>query len=84
MKVRENCLPGKLYLLDEREASVPNIVAKILDDAATISEFFRASCKVSDNKALVHPVVNPDSGKAIIWLELNKILEVVMLEHTKY
>ena len=47
IKVKENCLPGKLYLLEEREASVPNIVAKILDDAATISEFLRASCKVS-------------------------------------
>ena len=47
MNVSENCLPRKLYLLDEREASVPNIVAKILDEAATISEFFRASCKVS-------------------------------------
>jgi len=47
IKVKENCLPGKLYLLEEREASVPNIVAKILDEAATISEFLRASCKVS-------------------------------------
>ena len=73
INVSETCFPGNWYRLVERDASVPRIVAKILDDVATISEFLKASCKVSwYNSASNQPVVNPDNGKAIIWLELNE------------
>ena len=32
---------------EERDAKVPKIVARMLDEIATIKEFFRASCKAS-------------------------------------
>ena len=47
IKVKDICFPVKLYLVDAREAKTPSVVAKILEEIATIIEFLNASCNVS-------------------------------------
>ena len=39
--------PKNLYLEEALATSVPSTVASIVDERATVSEFLRASCKVS-------------------------------------
>ena len=73
MKVKDICLPLKSYLVADRDASVPKIVAKVHDEMATIKEFFKASCNVSWYKRVSnHWSEKPVKGKAIIWLLLNE------------
>ena len=73
IKVKDICLPLKSYLVADRDASVPKIVAKVQDEMATIKEFFKASCNVSWYKRVSnHWSEKPVKGKAIIWLLLNE------------